>query len=144
MKKCLIRSFLLGSELSDVELEFLAFENVTISSAGLSRSGGDASEDSLRLELIFDVLIESLELSSLFLLLDVSGALLATEDNLVLLEGEIDTVVNLVPFLEGGGIDFDDGVLDKSLGSDQLVVSSVVLNVNDLHLEGEMNKTRLK
>jgi len=87
------------------------------------------------LELIFDVLIEGLELSSLFLLLDVSGALLAAEDNLVLLEGEIDTVVDLVPFLEGGGIDFDDGVLDESLGSDQLVVSSVVLNVNDLHLE---------
>ena len=137
-------SFLLGGELSDVELKFLAFEDVAISSAGLSRSRGDASEDSLRLELIFDVLIEGLEFSSLFLFLDVSGALLAAEDNLVFLEGEIDTVVNLVPFLEGGGIDFDDGVLDKSLGSDQLVVSSVVLNVNDLHLEGEMNKTRLK
>lgn len=129
-----MRSFLLGGELSDVELKFLAFENVAIGSAGLSGSRGDASEDSLRLELIFDVLIKSLLLSSLFLLLDVSGGLLAAEDNLVLLEGEINTVVDLVPFLEGGGIDFDDGVLNKSLSSDQLVVSSVVLNVNDLHL----------
>lgn len=37
------------------------------------------------------------------------------------------TYVGLVPLSEGGGIDLDDGSLDEGVGSDKLVVGSVVL-----------------
>ena len=37
---------------------------------------------------------------------------------------------------EGSSIDNDDGVLDESLGPDQLVVASVVDNVDDPGLAG--------
>jgi hypothetical protein len=37
---------LLGLKLSDVELEFFAFEDVTVASAALAWSGGDSGEES--------------------------------------------------------------------------------------------------
>ena len=40
------------------------------------------------------------------------------------------------PLTEGGSIDDDDGVLDEGLGPDQLVVASVVDNVDDPGLAG--------
>ncbi len=46
-----------------------------------------------------------------------------------LLDTDLNTVVSLVPGTEWGGIYLDDGVLDKSLCSDQLVVGGIVNNV---------------
>ena len=40
------------------------------------------------------------------------------------------------PLTEGGSIDDDDGVLDEGLGPDQLIVASVVDNVDDPGLAG--------
>lgn len=36
------------------------------------------------------------------------------------------THVSLIPLSEGGSIDLDDSTLDKSVGTDQLVVGSIV------------------
>ena len=41
-----------------------------------------------------------------------------------------------LPLTEGGSIDDDDGVLDEGLGPDQLIVASVVDNVDDPGLAG--------
>ena len=42
-----------------------------------------------------------------------------------------------VPLTEGCSVDDDDGVLDEGLGPHQLVVTSVVNNVNDTGLPGD-------
>ena len=44
--------------------------------------------------------------------------------------------MGLVPLPEWSGVDDDDGVLDEGLGPDQLVVASVVDNVDDPGLAG--------
>ena len=45
-------------------------------------------------------------------------------------------IVEPLPLSEGGGVDHDNGVLDEGLGPDQLVVASVVDNVDDPGLAG--------
>ena len=42
-----------------------------------------------------------------------------------------------IPLLEGGSVDGDDGVLDKSLGSSELIVSCVISGINDSGLSSD-------
>ena len=46
------------------------------------------------------------------------------------------SIVSLVPLTERSGIDLNNGTLDKSVGTDQLVVGSVVHNSQDTGLAG--------
>lgn len=46
-------------------------------------------------------------------------------------------IVGLVPLPERGGVDHDNGVLDDGLGAHQLIVSSVVDNVDDTGFAGD-------
>jgi len=109
-------------------VEFLALKDVTISTTALTRSGSDDGEETTSLELLledgvdFSVLLALVENS-----LDVVGLGLVTR-----LLGGLGTsvdglgVVSLVPLTEGGGVDVDNGGLDKGLGTEKLVVGSVV------------------
>ena len=45
--------------------------------------------------------------------------------------------MSLEPLTERRGIDRDDGVLDERLGSDQLVVASVVDGIDDTRLTSD-------
>lgn len=51
--------------------------------------------------------------------------------------GEVDSVVLLIPDSEWSGINGDDGVLDESLGSDQLVVGGIVKHVHNSGFAGD-------
>jgi hypothetical protein len=53
-----------------------------------------------------------------------------------LLDANLDSVVGLVPALEGVGINHNDGALDQSLRTDQLVVGRVVHDIEDTDLAG--------
>jgi hypothetical protein len=47
---------------------------------------------------------------------------------------QLNVVVLEIPLTERSCVDFDDGVLDQSLGTDELIVRRVVQNVNDAGL----------
>ena len=51
-----------------------------------------------------------------------------------LLNANLGTIVLLVPSLERSGIDLDNGILDKGLGADQLVVGGIVDDIQDTNL----------
>jgi len=71
--------------------------------------------------------------------LNVSGLLnFSSGFFLELLLTDFDSVVSQVPLSEGSSIDLDDGALDQSVGSDQLVVGSVVNDDEDLSLSGDL------
>ena len=60
------------------------------------------------------------------------GGLAGTEGN---------GVVSLIPLTERSGIDLNDSVLHKSVGTNQLVVGRVVNNSNDTSLAGDGLRT---
>ena len=62
------------------------------------------------------------------------GALLSLGLSSALLDADLNTVVGLVPVLEGMGIDENDGSLDEGLGTDKLIVSRIVEDINDAGL----------
>ena len=116
-------------------MELVAFENVTISSAGLTGSGADSRQQTAGLELLSQSLLQnSLGVSGSDLSLNVARLLdgfgLLSWGGVGLL-GQVDTVVLQVPLSEGGRIDLNDGVLGQSLSTDQLLVRSVVHSVQD-------------
>jgi len=173
-KICYLVGLLLLLKLTEVELKLLTFKDVTISTANLTRTAGDASKKLASEELISKslldgvgllVALEATELSlgrltlctllllallllTLFglgllrlgflglliflLLLDLLLlSLLGLLWGLLLgLLAELDAVVLQEPLTEGSGIDHDDSVAHKSVGTDELVVGSVV---NDIH-----------
>jgi hypothetical protein len=115
-------------ELLVVEVEFLALKDVTIGTTALTRSGSDDGEETTSLELLlengvdFSILLalveNSLDVVGLRLLGGLLGSLGTSVDGL--------GVVGLVPLTEGGSVDVNNGGLDKGLGSEKLVVGSVV------------------
>lgn len=119
-------------------MELITFENVTISSAGLTGSRADSRQQATGLELLTQSLLQnSLGVSGGNLGLNVAGLL----DGLgrlswggVGLLRQVDTVVLLVPMSEGSGIDLNDRVLGQSLRADQLLVGGVVNSVQDSSL----------
>lgn len=68
------------------------------------------------------------------LLVDDSALGLSELSAFLMTEGE--GIVSLVPLSEGCSVDNDDGVLHQSLGTDQLVVASIVDDVDDPRLAG--------
>lgn len=64
------------------------------------------------------------------------GALLSLGLSGALLDADLNTVVGLVPVLEGMGIDENDGSLDEGLGTDKLVIGGVVGDIKDTDLAG--------
>jgi len=135
---------LLGLELPDVELKLFAFEDVSIGATDLTRAGGDGGEDTASLELLLQQGVDLGRLLAVVVfLLRLFGALLV-EKRLVslgkldaLLPAERRGVVRLVPLTERGGVDGNDGVLDESLGSHELVVAGVVHGVDDTRLASD-------
>merc|ERR1719450_862335 len=132
---------LLSLELLLVEFKFSAFEDVAIAAAGLTWTRGNAGEESTRVELVSNLWVNhsassvTLEVSS-----DVSGSLglssgLVALLNLLLVE--LNVVVLEVPAPEGVSVDEDNAVLHNGLGSNKLVVGSVVDNIEDSCLPSE-------
>ena len=130
---------LLLLELFEIEVELITLEDVTISSARLSWSGANASQQTTVLELINDRLLKnSVGVSCSELSLNVtrllnllwwwSGGLLV----------EINTVMLHVPLSEWGSIDLNNGVLGQSLGTNKLRVGRVVNSVQDTGLVSDM------
>jgi len=132
---------LLGLNLTEIELELLSLEHVTVGTATLSGSGGNGCEHTTSQELILDSLLDLGLLLSLCVLLLVGLGPLAAEGRFllvgelgILLATERDCVVRLVPLTERSGVDDTDSVLDEGFGTDQLVVAGVVHHVDDTGL----------
>lgn len=130
------RSGSLLVHLLKVEFELLTLKEIAVGATDLARAGGNASEESARLELLSDLSVDdSILLDTLQLGLQMTGSLRG--DSFVdLLRVQLDVVLAEVPQTEGVGIDGDDGVLDDGLSSDELVVGGVVDNVENLALLG--------
>ena len=123
-----------------VEGELLILKNVTIGTTALARARANASHDLSRSELVNDLLLidngllSLLELGNHGLALALHlGKVIELQRTLVDLAG----VVLLEPGLEGGSIDLDNASLHNGVGTHQLVVGSVVHNVQDLSLGRE-------
>ena len=138
MLSCGRSSLLPLLQLLKVELKFFALENVAIDAAGLAGAGGDGGVEASRVELISDLLINhAVLLESSDLALDGVASLGRLAQfirffNLLLVQ--LDVVLLEVPLSEGIGVDQDNGVLDESLRSDELVVSGVVHSVQNTRL----------
>eukprot|EP00356_Strombidium_inclinatum_P010586 CAMPEP_0170479064 /NCGR_PEP_ID=MMETSP0208-20121228/421_1 /TAXON_ID=197538 /ORGANISM="Strombidium inclinatum, Strain S3" /LENGTH=228 /DNA_ID=CAMNT_0010751405 /DNA_START=109 /DNA_END=796 /DNA_ORIENTATION=+ len=132
---------LLLLELLHVELELLALEDVSIAASGLSRSGRDAGEESTEVELVSDLRVNDTLLSVVLdLSLDVTGLLFLSLSLLALfnlLLVQLNIVMLQVPLSEGVGIDSHNAVLHDGLGSNQLVVGSVVNDIQNSGLSGK-------
>lgn len=133
---------LLLISLPDVEFEFLAFKDVAVNASRLAGAGRNAGEQAAGYEsgsqfiFEFSVLAAALNLSEevLGLLFRFLGGILVG----LLLFADFNAVVLLVPLLEGGSVDRDDAVLNKSLSALEFVVSGVVLNFQDFGLPGHL------
>ena len=135
----LLRSLLL--ELLHVEVELITLQDVSVGSAGLAGSRADSSQESSGLELLGKSLLEdSLGVSGSHLSLDVARLLhgLSLNGGGTGLLGQVNTVVLHVPLSERSGIDLNNGVLGQGLGTDQLLVGSVVNSIQDSGLVGSV------
>ena len=132
------RSLLLFLELLGVEFELSAFNNVTIKTAGLAWAGRDGGEKTAGVELISEFLVENASLlDGCELSLDGAtglGRFTCFIRFFKLLLVEFDVVLLQVPRSEGGGIDDDNAILDEGLGTDELVIGSVVDNIENTGL----------
>merc|ERR1719297_25016 len=134
----------LGLDLPQVELQLLALQHVAVGPAALAGPGGDGGQDTAGHELVGEALLNLGVLLSLGVLLGgllgpllVEVGLLGVGQLGALLTTKGQGKVRLVPLPEGSGVNYHDGVLDKSLGSDPLVVSGVVHHVDDPGLAGD-------
>merc|ERR1719232_286243 len=132
---------LLGLELAQVELELLALQDVAVGAARLAWPRADGGENATSAELLLKRWLDLGHLLPLVvLLLGLLGALLA-QHGLFLL-GQLDSllaaerrgIVCLVPLTERKSVDLHDGVLHERLGAHQLVVASIVQDVDDTRL----------
>ena len=120
-----------------VEVKLGSLKDDTVTAAALARSGGNLCKETARGKLMVESRLEAtILLSRGNLALDMVGLLALTLQlgGLALLETDLEAVVGLVPLLEGVSINEDDGALDQSLGTDELVIGSVVRDVEDTYL----------
>merc|ERR1719232_2326136 len=129
---------LLGLELTQVELELLALQDVAVGAARLAWPRADGGKNATSAELLLERRLDLGHLLPLVvLLLGLLGALLAQHGLFLLREldallaAERRGIVRLVPLTEWKGIDLHDGVLHERLGAHQLVVAGIVQDVND-------------
>jgi len=125
---------LLGLELTLVELVFLAFQDVTVSAAGLAGAGRDAGQNASGCHLVLEGRIQHAGALAGLVLLLCLFALGVINNGGLALDGEVNLVVLQVPLTERGGVNSNDASLDQSLGTDQFVVSGVVNDINDTGL----------
>ena len=137
----LITLLLLLVDLLVVEAQLLVLKNVAVSTSALTGTRADASQDLARCQL----------LDHLLLLHDRRLSLLHLDDHLglsslhlrqilqshVSLGTDLAGVVLLEPGLERRGIDRHNAALHNRVRTHQLVVGSVVHNVQNLGLGGE-------
>ena len=64
----------------------------------------------------------------------VQNGIISLGRSLVLLAADRESIVLLVPLLERGGINLNNGVLHQRLGTHKLVVGCVVNNINNARL----------
>merc|ERR1712217_481407 len=123
--KTLLILFLL-LELPLVKLKFVAFKNIAIGTPRLSRTRGNACQKAPALELLINHGIHFLlRLSVLLLADDMTAALLFVLGRFlglafIFLDAKRDTILFLVPLLEGLTIDLNNGILQQGLRSHQL------------------------
>lgn len=124
-----------------IEFEFLTFEDVSISTTGLTRTGRNASKNSTGFELLSKLWFKNSILVSVGELgLSVTGDLLTLSSSIgffLLLLVEFNIVLAKIPKSERIGINGDNGVLDDGLGSDELVVGGIVDDIENLGLSSD-------
>lgn len=133
-------SLLLALDLTEVELELLTLKDVTIATTRLTGTAGDEGVETASGELVINMGVDLGELlASLNLAEDAAGLLLLGLLNSLgtLALAKSLTVMGLVPLTERSGINLDDGRLDESLGTDELVVAGIVDNINDTGLAAD-------
>jgi len=128
----------LGLEFSDVEVEFFAFKDVSVASAGLTWSGSNTGKETTLGELFNQSSGNFGFLSASVKFLLNGGRFWSVEESFVLfrqfsvlLAAKSLSVVRFVPLSEWGRIDGYDATFDQSLGSDQFVVGGVVDNIDN-------------
>merc|ERR1719266_477071 len=134
----------LGLDLPQVELQLLALQHIAVRPAALAGPGGDGTQHTSSQKLVDETLLNLAVLLSLLVLLVRLLRALLVEVGLLLL-GQLGTllaaqrhgVVRLVPLSERSGVHHDDGILDESLGTDQLVVAGIVHYVDDPELAAD-------
>ena len=104
----------------------------------MAGAGGDACEQLSGGELVEQLLVSALVLFALVNLLLVFLAMLGFGAGLVrllhLLLVQLNVVVLEIPLTERSSINLDDGVLHEGLGTDKLIVSRIVEDINDAGL----------
>ncbi len=126
-------------DLLEVEIEFLTLEDVTIATTRLTRTRGNDGKETTSGELIINmrlnlgfILAGSKLTKNTVRLLNFS---LLTSLNLALSKGL--TIMGLVPLTEGSSINLDNGTLYESLGTDELVVASIVDDIDNTGLTAD-------
>ena len=131
--RCDLLLALLGNPVG-VELQFFAFEDVTVSPADLTWAGADAGEKTTLVELGDKGFGEwGLALKFLPALGDLVGDLLWLDP---LGAADCAAVLALVPVLEWSSINADDGAPSEGVGPDELVVGRVIDSAEDSGLAG--------
>lgn len=134
----------LRGELSEVEGQLITLQDVTIASAGLTRSRRNTSIKSTSTELGLNGSLNlSVLLSSSKLSLDLLGLLfrldkLVVDNLLTLLLTNWLAVVGLVPLTVWGSVNLDNGRLGQGVGSDKFVVGRMESNTNDTGLSSDV------
>lgn len=138
----------LGVEFSEVELEFLSLQDVTVTPTALSGPGRDGSEQPTLPELGLEVGVDlgvglaggegTLNVSGLLDLAGGGGGGVSAVGGGGRLGTAVDRggVMSLVPLPERGSVDLDDSALDEGLGSEKLVVRGVVDHIDNPGLPG--------
>jgi hypothetical protein len=127
-------------QLSGIKFQLLALQHVAVAATALARSGRYGAQQAAAGESLIQSRVQSAGLLSLGLVsLNVVrnlllGTLLSGGLLLGLLHADLDTIVLLIPSLERGRVNLDDGTLHQSLGAHQLVVGGVVNDVQDTSL----------
>ena len=122
----------------------MTFQDIPVCTSTLARSGADNSEEPAGLELLDESRVQHTRFDVFFLGF-LEGFLLGEgvlglylgEWLFLLLLAEFDAVVPLVPDFEGGRVDLDDSAQCERIGADQLIVGSVVHDVEDSRLASD-------
>lgn len=120
----------------------MTFEDVSVTTTGLTWTAGDDGVETTGGELFVDMLFNLGDNGTFGLLTgDVIGDLwhggFTGGNKLLLTLTQNLTVMVFPPLSEWCGIDLNNGSLDQSLGTDQLVVGGVVNNVDQTGLSGD-------
>merc|ERR1712080_601624 len=124
-----------GGKLTLVEFQFLAFQDVTITTARLTWTRRDASQQTALVELIVQGVFKLVATAALSVLaLYMVRLLFSLVGRNTLLLAELHTVVVFIPLHEWMSIHLDDSVLHQSLVTNQFVVRRVVHNIQHTSL----------